>query len=124
MAAALLGLSVPDFWLGLMMVFVFAVQLGLFPTGGFVPFQESAIGWAALDRAPGPRRSPLVQVGFIARMARASMLDVLSQDFIRTADAKGLSRIDIVDAARAPERPRSRSSPSRASSPARSSAAP
>jgi peptide/nickel transport system permease protein len=38
----------------------------------------------------------LVQIGFIARMARASMLDVLSQDFVRTADAKGLSRFDIV----------------------------
>src|SRR5687767_2001572 len=40
MAAALLGLSVPDFWLGLMMIFLFAVKLGWFPTGGFVPIQE------------------------------------------------------------------------------------
>ena len=38
----------------------------------------------------------LVQIEFIARMARASMLDVLGQDFVRTADAKGLSRFDIV----------------------------
>jgi peptide/nickel transport system permease protein len=95
MAAALFGLSVPDFWLGLMMVFVFAVQFGLFPTGGFVPFQDSVLGWARSIALPALALA-LVQVGFIARMARASMLEVLSQDFIRTADAKGLSRADIV----------------------------
>jgi peptide/nickel transport system permease protein len=95
MAAALLGLSVPDFWLGLMMVFLFAVRLGLVPTGGFVPVEESMVGWARSITLPALALA-LVQVGFIARMARASMLDVLSQDFIRTADAKGLSRTDIV----------------------------
>jgi peptide/nickel transport system permease protein len=95
MATALLGLSVPDFWLGLMMVFLFAVQLGWFPTGGFVPLQDSVAGWARSIAMPALALA-LVQMGFIARMARASMLEVLSQDFIRTADAKGLSRADIV----------------------------
>jgi peptide/nickel transport system permease protein len=95
MASALLGLSVPDFWLGLMMVFLFAVQFGWFPTGGFVPFQDSVAGWARSIAMPALALA-LVQMGFIARMARASMLEVLSQDFIRTADAKGLSRADIV----------------------------
>jgi peptide/nickel transport system permease protein len=95
MATALLGLSVPDFWLGLMMVFLFAVQFGWFPTGGFVPFQDSVAGWARSIAMPALALA-LVQMGFIARMARASMLEVLSQDFIRTADAKGLSRADIV----------------------------
>ena len=95
MATALLGLSVPDFWLGLMMVFLFAVQFGWFPTGGFVPLQDSVAGWARSITMPALALA-LVQMGFIARMARASMLEVLSQDFIRTADAKGLSRADIV----------------------------
>jgi peptide/nickel transport system permease protein len=95
MATALLGLSVPDFWLGLMMVFLFAVQFGWFPTGGFVPLQESVAGWVRSIAMPALALA-LVQMGFIARMARASMLEVLSQDFIRTADAKGLSRADIV----------------------------
>jgi peptide/nickel transport system permease protein len=105
MAAALFGLSVPDFWLGLMMVFVFAVQFGLFPTGGFVPFQDSVLGWARSIALPALALA-LVQVGFIARMARASMLEVLSQDFIRTADAKGLSRADIVIRHGLAQRPR------------------
>jgi peptide/nickel transport system permease protein len=95
MATALLGLSVPDFWLGLMMVFLFAVQFGWFPTGGFVPLQDSVTGWVRSIAMPALALA-LVQMGFIARMARASMLEVLSQDFIRTADAKGLSRADIV----------------------------
>jgi peptide/nickel transport system permease protein len=95
MAVALFGLSVPDFWLGLMMVFLFAVKFGIFPTGGFVPFEQSVVGWARSITLPALALA-LVQVGFIARMARASMLEVLNQDFIRTADAKGLSRSDIV----------------------------
>jgi peptide/nickel transport system permease protein len=95
MATALLGLSVPDFWLGLMMVFLFAVQFGWFPTGGFVPLQDSVMGWGRSIAMPALALA-LVQMGFIARMTRASMLEVLSQDFIRTADAKGLSRADIV----------------------------
>jgi peptide/nickel transport system permease protein len=95
MATALLGLSVPDFWLGLMMVFLFAVQFGWFPTGGFVPLQDSVMGWVRSITMPALALA-LVQMGFIARMTRASMLEVLSQDFIRTADAKGLSRADIV----------------------------
>ena len=95
MATALLGLSVPDFWLGLMMVFLFAVQFGWFPTGGFVPLQDSVAGWARSIAMPALALA-LVQMGFIARMARASMLEVLSQDFIRTADAKGLSRADMI----------------------------
>ncbi len=52
MAAALLGLSVPDFWLGLMMVFLFAVRFGLVPTGGFVPLRRA---WSA-GRVPSPCR--------------------------------------------------------------------
>jgi peptide/nickel transport system permease protein len=78
-----------------MLVFVFAVQFGMVPTGGYVPPQESLGGWLASIALPTTALAA-VHVGFIARMARASMLEVLSQDFIRTADAKGLSRFDIV----------------------------
>jgi peptide/nickel transport system permease protein len=95
MTVSLLGLSTPEFWLGLVLILVFAVQLGWLPTGGFVPITESPAGWLRTILLPALTLG-LVQIGFIARMARASMLDVLGQDFVRTADAKGLSRFDIV----------------------------
>jgi len=95
MGTSLLGMSVPDFWLGLMLVFVFALQFGVLPTGGFVPLQDDAVGWLRTIALPATTLA-LVHVGFVARMTRAAMLDVLNQDFIRTADAKGLSRGRIV----------------------------
>jgi peptide/nickel transport system permease protein len=95
MTTALLGLSVPDFWLGLVMVLVFAVSLGWLPSGGFTPFMESPAQWLRGMVLPALTLG-LVQVGFIARMARASMLDTLSQDYVRTADAKGLAKLHVV----------------------------
>ena len=95
MTLALFGLSVPDFWLGIMLILLFAVKLGFFPTGGYVPFSEDPIGWAGTIVMPALTLA-IIQVGFVARMTRASMLEILNQDFIRTADAKGLKRAEIM----------------------------
>jgi peptide/nickel transport system permease protein len=95
MTASLLGLSMPDFWLGLVLIVVFAVGLGWLPSGGFVPLTESVGGWLRTMTLPALTLG-LVQTGFIARMTRSAMLDVLHQDYIRTADAKGLTHGFVV----------------------------
>lgn len=89
MTIALLGLSVPDFWLGLVMIYFFAVSLGWFPTGGFVPINESFTGWLRSMAMPALALG-LTQTGLIARITRATMLEVLRQDYVRTARAKGM----------------------------------
>jgi peptide/nickel transport system permease protein len=89
MVVALVGLSVPEFWFGLMMIFAFAVRLHWFPAGDFVPLTQSFVGWWRSMAMPAFTLAA-VQMGFIARMTRSAMLEVLGQDFIRTADSKGL----------------------------------
>jgi peptide/nickel transport system permease protein len=89
MTVALAGLSLPDFWLGLVMIYLFAVQLGWLPTGGYVPLTEDPVAWLRSMAMPALALA-LTQIGLLARMTRASMLDVLRQDFMRTARAKGL----------------------------------
>ena len=89
MGAALIGFSVPDFWLGLVFVYVFAVQFAWLPTGGYVAFGEDPLGWARSMVLPAATLA-LSQIGLFARMTRAAMLEVLNQDYVRTARAKGM----------------------------------
>ena len=89
MTLALLGVSFPSFWLGLMLIVVFAVQLDWLPSGGYVPLTESLRGWLRSATLPAISLA-LLQVGLLARITRATMLDVLDQDYVRTARTKGL----------------------------------
>ncbi len=90
MAGAMVGLSVPDFWLGLVFIWVFGVQLHWLPTGGFVAPSVDVVGWLRSIALPAGSLA-LTQLGPIARMTRSAALEVAGSDFIRTARAKGLT---------------------------------
>jgi len=88
-AFALLGLSVPHFWLGLIAILYLSVATGLFPASGFVPLGESVTD--NLHHVILP--AVILGTGLsavIMRQTRSSMLDALSTDYVRTAEAKGL----------------------------------
>lgn len=89
MMFAMIGISVPNFFLGLLMIILFAVKLGWLPSGGYVPFAQSPWGWLQSTTMPAFSLA-LLQAGLLARITRSSMLEVLRQDYIRTARAKGL----------------------------------
>ena len=95
MVFSMFGISVPNFWLGLLMIIVFAVWLGWLPTGGYIAFTADPIGWLRTSTMPAVSLA-LLQVGLLARITRSTMLEVLRQDFIRTARAKGLPRRLVV----------------------------
>ena len=90
MTAALLGVSIPAFWIAILGVILFSVQLGWVPSSGFVPISQGVGPWFSSIALPALILS-LFQIGFLSRMTRSAMLDVLGQDYIRTARAKGLS---------------------------------
>ncbi len=95
MTVALLGVSLPNVWLAILFVMFFSVYLGWFPTGGYVPFDQDV--WRALVALTLPAVAlALTQIGLLARMARSSMLEVLRQDYVQTARAKGLPRWSVV----------------------------
>ncbi len=95
MMFAMIGISVPNFFLGLLMIILFAVHLGWLPSGGYVPFSESPLGWLRSLAMPAFSLA-LLQAGLLARITRSSMLEVLRQDYIRTAKAKGLPQRRVI----------------------------
>ncbi|WP_199435385.1 ABC transporter permease [Qaidamihabitans albus] len=87
-AATQLGLAVPTFWVGLMMISVFSIQLGWLPSGEYVPWTESL--WGAVRSLLMPVLALSIPLTAIfTRYVRSAMLDVLEEDFMRTARAKG-----------------------------------
>jgi len=90
-----LGIAIPNFWFAMMLVVVFAIHLNWFSAGGF-PGWEMGV-WAGIKALILPAIAlALPQASILARVMRSAMIDVLDQDFIRTARAKGLSRQQVI----------------------------
>ncbi len=87
MVLALIGTSAPIFWIGILMILLFSVQLGWFPPSGFGSFKQLIMPAIALG---------LQSTAVVARMTRSSVLEVIRQDFVKTARAKGQKEIVVI----------------------------
>ena len=95
MAASQLGVAVPNFWFAILLILLFAVKLQWVSAGGFAGWSEDDGGglWPALQSLLLPALAlALVQAAILARVTRSAVLEVMREDFVRTARAKGLSR--------------------------------
>tara|TARA_Y100001933_G_scaffold242153_1_gene269581 strand:+ start:233 stop:1129 length:897 start_codon:yes stop_codon:yes gene_type:complete len=88
MIGALLGVSMPNFWLGLMLILFFSVNLGWLPSSGSETFKHMILPAITLGTGAA---------AIITRMTRSSMLEVIRQDFIRTARAKGVAEKKVIN---------------------------
>jgi peptide/nickel transport system permease protein len=91
MATAQLGVAIPNFWFALLMVYLFAVWLRWVPAGGF-PGWGAGVGPALKSLLLPAIALALPQAAILARVARSALIEALSEDYIRTARAKGLPR--------------------------------
>jgi peptide/nickel transport system permease protein len=95
MAASQLGIAIPSFWFAILLILLFAVQLQWFSAGGFPGWSEDDGGglWDGLQALLLPAVAlAVVQASVLARWTRSAVLEVMREDFVRTARAKGLSR--------------------------------
>lgn len=95
--AAFAGISIPSFWLALLLIIVFSVTLGVLPAGGVSDLRDEGEWWNSLKYLVLPVFSlTIASVGGHTRYMRAAMIEVLRQDYIRTARAKGLSKMQTL----------------------------
>jgi peptide/nickel transport system permease protein len=87
---ALIGISMPVFWVGALMNYYLGFKWGLFPNGGYVPFAEDPWEWFYHLLMPWTALS-LLFIGVYSRILRSNVLDTMGEDYVRTARAKGLS---------------------------------
>lgn len=95
MLFAVLGFSVPVFVVGYLLAYTFALQLDWFPVQGYTPISQGLGGWLSNLMLPAIALGA-VFIALIARITRATMLEVLSQDYVRTAKAKGVGQRAIL----------------------------
>ncbi|HEX6154348.1 MAG TPA: ABC transporter permease [Solirubrobacterales bacterium] len=89
------GISIPVFLLAPVLIYLFANQLGIFPNGQYVPFSEDPWEWAKHLILPWFTLAA-ISIGFYSRVVRSNMLDVMNEDYVRTAHAKGLSERQVM----------------------------
>src|SRR5262245_16819580 len=89
LALGLLGISIPDFWLGIMLILIFSLAAGLLPSSGFVPFGEDAVLNLQYLALPALTLS-LSRAAALSRLTRAAVMDVMHRPFVQFARAKGL----------------------------------
>jgi peptide/nickel transport system permease protein len=92
---ALLGISLPNFWLGIMLVLLFALQLRWLPPSGYLPFRADPVGSLRASILPAVTLGVALAAP-LTRFLRSGMLDVLGLDYVRTARAKGLAEQRVV----------------------------
>ncbi len=92
---ALAGVAMPSFWLGILLILVFAVQVHWLPPSGYVSFGSSAREWLRHLLLPALTLGA-VQAAVVMRQTRSSLLEVLNEDYVRTARAKGLAERKVV----------------------------
>jgi peptide/nickel transport system permease protein len=92
---ALVGISLPVFWIGALMNYYLGFKLGWFPNGGYVEFTDDPIQWAYHLILPWTALAILF-IGFYSRLLRSNVLDTINEDYVRTAKAKGLSERQVM----------------------------
>ncbi len=92
---ALIGISVPVFWIGALMNYYLGFKLGWFPNGGYVELTEDPLDWFYHLILPWTALAILF-IGFYSRVLRSNVLDTINEDYVRTARAKGLSERQIM----------------------------
>jgi peptide/nickel transport system permease protein len=92
---ASIGLSIPNFWLGILLIYVFALRLGWLPSSGFVPFREDPLQNLRIMILPSLTLAA-AYIGSFTRYTRSVMLDVFNQDYVLVARAKGLTPAAVV----------------------------
>ena len=95
MGFSVLGFSIPVFVIGFGLIYVFSLELGWFPVQGYKRLGDGVIGWLSHLILPAIALS-VIFVAFIARMTRTSVLEVLGEDYIRTARAKGQTETRVL----------------------------